>query len=144
MFFIYLCKGKIGIMKFISFSIKDISDYRTELMGWAILWIMMLHFTFTQIKPLGFIAQYRFACVEIFPFVSGFELFNSLDKADSILFSIERDYRASLRPTTSFWGSVLVYSYLENTYSHFFSVYQPLFCKQKACIGHVIFHIFKQ
>lgn len=71
-------------MKFISFSYKDISDYRTELMGWAILWIMMLHFTFTQIKPLGFIAQYGFAGVEIFLFVSGFVLFYSLDKAYSI------------------------------------------------------------
>ena len=36
------------------FELKDISTYRAELMGWAIVWIMMLHFTFTQIKPLGF------------------------------------------------------------------------------------------
>ena len=56
-------------MKLLPFSIKDISTYRSELMGWAILWIMMLHFTFNQIKPLGFIAQYGFAGVEIFMFV---------------------------------------------------------------------------
>lgn len=69
----------------VSFDIKDISTYRSELMGWAIVWIMMLHFTFTQIKPLGFIAQYGFAGVEIFMFVSGFGLFFSLDKNPQLL-----------------------------------------------------------
>lgn len=53
-------------------------------MGWAIIWIMMLHFTFTQIKPLGFIAQYGFAGVEIFMMVSGFGLYFSLEKNCSI------------------------------------------------------------
>ena len=66
------------------FEVKDISTYRSELMGWAILWIMMLHFTFTQIKPLGFVAQYGFAGVEIFMLVSGFGLFFSLEKNDSL------------------------------------------------------------
>lgn len=66
------------------FTLEDISTYRSELMGWAIIWIMMLHFTFTQIKPLGFVAQYGFAGVEIFLFVSGFGLFFSLDKNCSI------------------------------------------------------------
>ena len=72
-------------MKLLPFSIKDISTYRSELMGWAILWIMMLHFTFNQIKPLGFIAQYGFAGVEIFMFVSGFGLYYSLDKDRHII-----------------------------------------------------------
>lgn len=67
-------------MKYLHFNIKDISTYRSELMGWAILWIMMLHFTFNQIKPLGFIAQYGFAGVDIFMLVSGFGLYYSLDK----------------------------------------------------------------
>lgn len=66
------------------FTLKDISTYRSELMGWAILWIMMLHFTFTQIKPLGFIAQYGFAGVEIFMLVSGFGLYFSLDKDSNL------------------------------------------------------------
>ena len=69
----------------VPFDIKDISTYRSELMGWAIVWIMMLHFTFTQIKTLGFIAQYGFAGVEIFMFVSGFGLFFSLDKNPQLL-----------------------------------------------------------
>lgn len=72
-------------MNFIPFNIKDISTYRSELMGWAILWIMMLHFTFNQIKPLGFIAQYGFAGVEIFMLVSGFGLYYSLDKDHHII-----------------------------------------------------------
>ncbi len=67
------------------FTIKDISTYRSELMGWSIIWIMMLHFTFTQIKPLGFLAQYGFAGVDIFMLVSGFGLFFSLDKNSEII-----------------------------------------------------------
>lgn len=54
-------------------------------MGISILWIMMLHFTFTQIKPLGFIAQYGFAGVDIFMMVSGLGLYYSLDKNCNIL-----------------------------------------------------------
>ena len=67
------------------FEIQDISTYRSELMGWSILWIMMLHFTFTQIKPLGFIAQYGFAGVEIFLLVSGLGLYYSLNSNSDIL-----------------------------------------------------------
>ena len=66
------------------FDIQDISVYRSELMGWSILWIMMLHFTFTQIKPLGFIAQYGFAGVDIFMLVSGLGLFYSLHSNHNI------------------------------------------------------------
>jgi len=69
----------------LSFDIKEISTYRSELMGWSILWIMMLHFTFTQIAPLGFVAQYGFAGVDIFMMVSGLGLFYSLDKDDNVL-----------------------------------------------------------
>ena len=63
---------------------KFISTYRSELMGYSILWIMMLHFTFIQVKTLGFVAQYGFAGVEIFMMVSGFGLFFSLDKNASL------------------------------------------------------------
>lgn len=67
------------------FDIQDISVYRSELMGWSILWIMMLHFTFTQIKPLGFIAQYGFAGVDIFMLGSGLGLYYSLHSNHNIL-----------------------------------------------------------
>lgn len=62
------------------FSFNDISTYRSQLMGWAIIWIMMLHFRFLQIGPLGFIAQYGFAGVDVFMLVSGFGLYFSLEK----------------------------------------------------------------
>ena len=81
-------------MKKVIFTYKDISAHRSEIMGWSILWIMMLHFTFQQIKPLGFIAQYGFAGVDIFLFVSGFGLFFSLDKnTDLISFYRKRLFR---------------------------------------------------
>ena len=63
---------------------RDISTYRSELMGWSIVWIMMLHFTFTQLKPLGFVAQYGIAGVDIFLFVSGYGLFFALEKSVSL------------------------------------------------------------
>lgn len=66
--------------------IKDISTYRSELMGWSIVWILMLHFGFYSLRPLGFIAQYGYAGVDIFLFVSGFGLFYSLDKKPSLLY----------------------------------------------------------
>lgn len=72
-------------MSYIPINLKDISTYRSELMGWSIFWIMMLHFTFNQVKPLGFIAQYGYAGVDIFLFVSGFGLFISLEKDNNLL-----------------------------------------------------------
>lgn len=75
-------------------TLKDISTYRSEIMGWSILWIMMLHFTFHQIKLLGFVAQYGFAGVDLFLFVSGFGLYYSLKKdSDIISFYKKRLFR---------------------------------------------------
>ena len=71
-------------MKFL-FNIRDISVYRSELMGWSILWIMMLHFTFNQINLLGFIAQYGFAGVDIFMLVSGLGMYFSLNQHNNIM-----------------------------------------------------------
>ena len=93
------------------FTYKDISTYRSELMGWAILWIMMLHFTFTQIKPFGFIAQYGFAGVEIFMLVSGLGLYFSLDK-DSHLSHFYKKRLLRIFPTYYILGifaSLLLY-----------------------------------
>lgn len=98
------------IMK-LKFEINDISTYRSELMGWAIVWIMMLHFTFTQIKPLGFIAQYGFAGVEIFMMVSGLGLFFSLEK-DNNLQHFYKKRLLRIFPTYYFlgiFGSILLY-----------------------------------
>ena len=90
-------------MKF-TFCLKDITTYRSELMGWSIVWIMMLHFTFIQIKPLGFISQYGFAGVEIFMFLSGFGLFYSLDK-DPQLWSFYQKRILRIFPTYFLLGS---------------------------------------
>ena len=70
--------------------LADISTYRSELMGWSIFWIMILHFGFYSIVPLGFVAQYGYAGVEIFMFVSGFGLYFSLDKNPSLLIFYRR------------------------------------------------------
>ena len=53
-------------------------------------WIMILHFVFYSIVPLGFVAQYGYAGVEIFMFVSGFGLYFSLDKNPSLLIFYRR------------------------------------------------------
>lgn len=95
----------------IRFRLSDISIYRSELMGWAILWIMMLHFTFTQIKPLGFVAQYGFAGVDIFMLVSGFGLYFSLNK-DSNLTHFYKKRLLRIFPTYYLLGifaSILLY-----------------------------------
>ena len=57
------------------FKLQHISNFRTELMGLAILWIMAFHLEFMQIPLLPYITQYGYAGVEIFMFVSGFGIF---------------------------------------------------------------------
>ena len=84
---------------------KDISTYRSEIMGWSILWIMMLHFTFHQIKPLGFVAQYGFAGVDMFLFVSGFGIYYSLKK-DSSLYSFYKKRLFRIFPTYYLLGII--------------------------------------
>lgn len=107
-------------MKFITFYIKDISTYRSELMGWAILWIMMLHFTFNQIKPIGFIAQYGFAGVEIFIFVSGLGLFYSLDKGDPFRHFYRKRF-ARIFPTYYFIGIFAsLFLFRDNLFTYLF------------------------
>ncbi len=66
------------------FVLNDLTTYRSELMGWSIIWVMMLHFQFITLKPLGFIAQYGFAGVDIFMLVSGLGLYYSLKKTPSL------------------------------------------------------------
>ena len=84
---------------------KDISTYRSEIMGWSILWIMMLHFTFHQIRPLGFVAQYGFAGVDMFLFVSGFGIYYSLKK-DSSLYSFYKKRLFRIFPTYYLLGII--------------------------------------
>lgn len=67
-----------------TFKLQHISYFRTELMGIAILWIMAYHFEFMHIPLLPHIAQYGYAGVEIFMFVSGFGIFYSLRKNNNL------------------------------------------------------------
>jgi hypothetical protein len=43
-------------LKKLQFKLSDVSTYRSQLMGWSILWIMALHFRFISLKPFGFVA----------------------------------------------------------------------------------------
>lgn len=109
-------------MYYTNFQLKDISTYRSEIMGWSILWIMMLHFDFKQITPLGFIGQYGLAGVDAFLFVSGFGIFHSLEKTKSIWnFYMKRCVR--IFPVFCFigmFGSILLFhdSFLTYIYRH--------------------------
>lgn len=67
------------------FNIGDISKYRSELMGFAILWIMTYHFSFSQVPLLGLITLFGYAGVEIFMLVSGYGLYCSLDKNNALM-----------------------------------------------------------
>lgn len=106
-------------------SYKDISTYRPELMGWSILWIMMLHFTFNQIKPLGFIAQYGFAGVDIFLFVSGFGLFFSLEK-DNNLLAFYRKRLLRIFPTYYILGLIINFSITHDDFLTFLFRYSTI------------------
>ena len=75
----------------ILFSLQDISKYRSEL--------MMLHFRFIHIKPLGFLAQYGFAGVDIFMLVSGFGLYYSLEKTTNSYHILREDFSEYSPPT---------------------------------------------
>lgn len=88
-----------------SLSLRDFSIYRSELMGLSILWIMMLHFTFQQISPLGVLSQFGYAGVEIFFLVSGLGLYVSLDK-DSHLTHFYRKRLLRIFPTYFILGSI--------------------------------------
>lgn len=86
------------IKSFFKFDIKNISEYRSELMGWSIIWIMMLHFRFENISQIGFVAQYGFTGVDIFLLVSGLGLYYSLDK-DSRIFPFYKKRLLRIFPT---------------------------------------------
>lgn len=109
----------------LSFSLKDITTYRSELMGWSIVWIMMLHFTFTQIKPIGFIAQYGFAGVDIFLFLSGFGLFYSLDK-DSQLCSFYKKRLLRIFPTYYILGCFASIILFQDSFSAYLIRYSTI------------------
>lgn len=74
------------------FNINDISKYRSELMGFAILWIMTYHFSFFQIPFLDSITQFGYAGVEIFMLVSGYGLYCSLENDNNLVYFYKKRF----------------------------------------------------
>lgn len=104
----------------IRFHLSDISIYRSELMGIAMIWIMMIHFDFTQIKPLGFISQFGFIGPDIFLFVSGYGLFFSLEKNEN-LFSYFKKRIFRIFPTYYLIGIIpSIIFYKDSIFDYFF------------------------
>ena len=102
------------------FVLNDLSTYRSNLMGWSIIWIMMLHFRFSILKPLGFIAQYGYAGVEIFMFVSGIGLYFSLDKNSHIV-SFYKKRLKRIFPVYFFVGIFAsIFLFHDDIYTYFF------------------------
>lgn len=61
------------------FQLRDISTYRSSLMGFAIIWIMLYHFTL-KTPIIQQISGYGYGGVDIFMFLSGLGLYYSLSK----------------------------------------------------------------
>lgn len=65
---------------------KYISQYRTQILGVSILWIVLFHSKFCfQIRILDYIQSVGYAGVDIFFFQSGIGLYRSLEKGDDIV-----------------------------------------------------------
>ena len=121
------------------FNIRDISVYRFELIGWSILWIMMLHFRFNQINIFGFVAQYGFAGVDIFMLVSGFGLYFSLNQHKNILhFYKKRLLR--IFPTYYLLGIIPSLSFYHDSLGEYlFSIFNYRVLDRKYILGVVYF-----
>ncbi|MGN7763259.1 acyltransferase family protein [Paenibacillus sp. 22594] len=71
---------------------KQISTYRTQLMGLAILWVMLYHSTvdFSSIPVLGTLQAYGYGGVDIFLLVSGLGLYYAYRKNTSTTLFYQR------------------------------------------------------
>lgn len=123
----------IQIPKVFTFRLEYLSTYRSELMGWSIIWIMMLHFQFHIIKPLGFISQYGFSGVEIFLFVSGLGIYYSLDN-DAALLSFYKKRFLRLFPVYYFIGIFASFFVLHDDLFHYLYRFSTIgFWTQDKC-----------
>lgn len=77
----------------INYDLALLSKYRTQLMGFAILWITLYHTTFVFYIPIiSEIKWLGYAGVEIFFFVSGIGLFFSWHQTPSIIFFYKKRF----------------------------------------------------
>lgn len=66
-------------------SLENLSKYRTELMGFATIWVMLFHFRANMfIAPLDSFSSIGYGGVDIFLFLSGFGLFYGFEKNKSL------------------------------------------------------------
>lgn len=66
-------------------SLEYLSKYRTELMGFATIWVMLFHFKANMfIAPLNSFSSIGYGGVDIFLFLSGFGLFFGYEKHKSL------------------------------------------------------------
>ena len=98
-----------------TYNIYTISKYRSQIMGFAILWIMVFHF-YKIINPnyLNFIISIGYGGVDIFLLMSGLGLYYSWQKNDNIKsFYKKRVFR--LLP--AFWIVVFCHDIITNSVS---------------------------
>lgn len=69
--------------KLLEFKIETISKYRSALMGFAMIWVVLYHYHITG--GLGYLIGNGFTGVDIFLFTSGFGLYYSMRKSDDII-----------------------------------------------------------
>ena len=93
-----------------SVKLDDISQFRSQLMGLAIIWVTLYHMNFS-FAPIRVFTMLGFTGVDIFLFLSGLGLYYSMCKNDSVLSFYERRAKRIL-PTYYLIG--LLYSFIYN------------------------------
>ena len=91
--------------------LSRISRYRTEIMGVAILWVMLFHARIdvptALFLPVGVVKDVGYGAVDLFFFLSGFGLFNSWSSRG---YSASGFYKARLlRILPTYWIAVALY-----------------------------------
>lgn len=85
--------------------LKIISINRTQLMGFAILWIMLFHAQIDMGNLINHISEFGYGGVDIFLFLSGFGLFYASQKRENVLVFYKNRF---IRIFPIFWASVLI------------------------------------
>lgn len=99
-----------------NFKLSDISQYRNQYMGIAIIWVMIYHFGFKS-PLLKEIASIGYIGVDIFIFLSGFGLFYSLNKtANFSYFKYIKRRLNRILPTYCIIGALLSFLFYHDSF----------------------------